>query len=86
MLGDAVRPDDVALLAVPRPASPGAGHPPAGPRDDLASLRELRVWLGRQDVPIAHVEEIILACSEATANAMEHAYGAREARAHPCRA
>ena len=82
MLGDAVRPDDVALLAVHLVRFPGAGHPPAGPRDDLASLREeLRVWLGRQDVPIAHVEEIILACSEATANAMEHAYGAREG---PC--
>ena len=88
MLGDAVRPDDVALLAVHLvPLPPELDIRLPGPRDDLASLREeLRVWLGRQDVPIAHVEEIILACSEATANAMEHAYGAREARAHPRRA
>jgi anti-sigma regulatory factor (Ser/Thr protein kinase) len=80
MLGDAVRPDDVALLAVHLvPLPPELDIRLPGPRDDLASLREeLRVWLGRQDVPIAHVEEIILACSEATANAMEHAYGARE--------
>ena len=78
MLGDAVRPDDVALLAVHLvPLPPELDIRLPGPRDDLASLREeLRVWLGRQDVPIAHVEEIILACSEATANAMEHAYGA----------
>ncbi len=80
MLGDTVRPDDVALLAVhllPLAAELDIRLP--GPRDDLSSLREeLRVWLGRQEVPARPAEEIILACSEAAANAMEHAYGTRE--------
>ncbi|MFL5947894.1 MAG: SpoIIE family protein phosphatase [Gaiellaceae bacterium] len=80
MLGDAVRPDDVALLAVHVvPVATELDIRLPGPRGDLSSLREqLRVWLGRQDVPRTHAEEVILACSEAAANAMEHAYGSRE--------
>jgi PAS domain S-box-containing protein len=80
MLEDAARPDDVALLAVHLvPLSSELDIRLPGPRDDLSSLREeLRVWLGRQEVPRRHAEEIILACSEAAANAMEHAYGTRE--------
>jgi len=80
MLGDAARPDDVAMLAVHlAPVEPELDIRLPGPRDDLSTLREeLRVWLGRQDVPAAHAEELILACSEAAANAMEHAYGPRE--------
>jgi PAS domain S-box-containing protein len=80
MLDDSIRPDDVALLAVHMTTVASELKVElAGPRDDLASLREeLRVWLGRHQVAVRQVEDIILACSEATANAMEHAYGQRE--------
>jgi anti-sigma regulatory factor (Ser/Thr protein kinase) len=77
MLGDAVRPDDVAVLAVQMAPTPSELDVRLeGARDDLAALRdELRVWLGRQNVGRREAEDVILACSEATANAMEHAYG-----------
>lgn len=80
MLGDAVRPDDVAALAVHLvPIALELDVRLPGPRNELAALREeLRVWLGRLDVADRHAEDIILACSEAAANAMEHAYGSRE--------
>ena len=80
MLDESIRPDDVALLAVHMTSvALELNVQLSGPRDDLASLREeLRVWLGRQRVPVEQAEDIILACSEATANAMEHAYGSRE--------
>jgi PAS domain S-box-containing protein len=80
MLGDAVRPDDVAVLAVQMAPTPSELDVRLeGARDDLAALRdELRVWLGRQNVGRRQAEDVILACSEATANAMEHAYGNRE--------
>jgi PAS domain S-box-containing protein len=80
MLGDAIRPDDVAILAVqmaPLPAELRVRL--TGPRDDLSAVRdELRVWLGRQDVGRRQAEDVILACSEAVANAIEHAYGSRD--------
>jgi len=80
MLGDAVRPDDVALLAVEvLPTAPELHVRLDGPRNDLSSLRdELRLWLGRHEVALRDGEDITLACSEATANAMEHAYGSRD--------
>jgi anti-sigma regulatory factor (Ser/Thr protein kinase) len=38
-------------------------------------MRErVRVWLGRQHVGAQHSEDVTLACSEAAANALEHAY------------
>ena len=80
MLGDTVRPDDVAILAVQMTAvSAELKVQLTGPRDDLSAMRdELRVWLGRQNVGRRPAEDIVLACSEAAANAMEHAYGRRE--------
>ena len=80
MLGEAERPDDVALLAVHvTPVATELDFRLDGPRADLSCLREqVRVWLGRQQVGARYVEDITLACSEAAANAMEHAYGSRE--------
>ena len=80
MLEDAARPDDVALLAVQMAPVPEELEVRlTGPRDDLPAMRdELRVWLGRKHVGRRQAEDILLACSEATANAMEHAYGRRE--------
>ena len=80
MLGQEARPDDVALLAV-HMAELGSHlrFRLSGPRDDLSTMREhVRVWLVRQDVGASETEDITLACSEAAANAMEHAYGTRE--------
>ena len=68
--------DDVAFVAVQRaeigdelllrlPARPSV----------LAHLRQgIRTWLRAKGVPIQEVEEITLACGEASANAIEHAY------------
>jgi PAS domain S-box-containing protein len=80
MLADAMRPDDVAALAVHMtPVAAELDMRLDGPRDDLSSLREeMRVWLGRHGVGAKPAEDVVLAASEAAANAMEHAYGSRE--------
>jgi anti-sigma regulatory factor (Ser/Thr protein kinase) len=80
MLGETARSDDMALLVVQlTPVAAELELRLPGPRSDLSSLREeVRVWLGRQAVGGRHAEDVILACSEAAANAMEHAYGSRE--------
>jgi anti-sigma regulatory factor (Ser/Thr protein kinase) len=68
--------DDVAFVALQRaaieddlllrfPALPSA----------LAHVRHgIRSWLRAKDVPTRKVEEIMVACGEASANAIEHAY------------
>ena len=68
--------DDVAFVALQRaaiedelllrlPALPSA----------LAHMRHgIRSWLRAKDVPTRKVEEIMVACGEASANAIEHAY------------
>jgi anti-sigma regulatory factor (Ser/Thr protein kinase) len=71
--------DDVALLAI-RPI-PFAGQPlhlsvPAEPHV-LATLRHtVRRWLREIDATPQETYEILVACGEACANAMEHPYGA----------
>jgi anti-sigma regulatory factor (Ser/Thr protein kinase) len=70
--------DDIALLAL----APTALLPahlrvtmPAEPMT-LASLRRaLRRWLERCDASQEECDDIVLACNEAFANAIEHAYG-----------
>lgn len=74
--------DDVAVLILR--ASP-VGLPlslelPAWPRE-LANLRRaLRTWLRRAEVQESVAAEIVVAVNEAAANAVEHAYGLRDAR------
>lgn len=73
--------DDVALLAV-RPVAL-AGRPlhfrvPAEPRA-LAPLRHaLRRWLREVAAGTKETSEILVACGEACANAIQHPYGAAE--------
>jgi PAS domain S-box-containing protein len=71
--------DDVALLALrPIPfAGPLQLRVPAEP-SMLASLRHtLRRWLREADASPAETYEILVACGEACANAIEHPHGAR---------
>ena len=73
--------DDVALLAL-RPV-PFGGQPlhlraPAEP-EALASLRQtLRRWFREVDAPEQDAYDVLVACGEACANAIQHAYGAAE--------
>jgi anti-sigma regulatory factor (Ser/Thr protein kinase) len=72
--------DDVALLAL-RPIPFAGGHlllrVPAEP-NVLASLRHtLRRWLREADASPEEAYEILVACGEACANAIEHPHGAR---------
>jgi PAS domain S-box-containing protein len=70
--------DDVALLAIePIQLAPGrlSFTTPADPTA-LASLRAvLRRWLRQCEATDQESEDIVLACNEAFANAIEHAYG-----------
>jgi PAS domain S-box-containing protein len=72
--------DDVALLVL-RPVPMGAVlrmRVPAEPHV-LAPLRHtVRRWLRETGVPPAAEHEILVACGEACANVIQHAYGARE--------
>ena len=76
--GDAIS-DDAALLAVRR-LLPSLGPLrlafPAEPRV-LAQVRaELRRWLREWDVAASDENELLVACGEACANVVQHAYGA----------
>jgi anti-sigma regulatory factor (Ser/Thr protein kinase) len=74
--------DDVALLAIR--STPVAAERleltlPAEPTE-LGSLRRaLRRWLDQCDAGAEESYDIILACNEASANAIEHAYGPGDA-------
>ncbi|HKI27843.1 MAG TPA: SpoIIE family protein phosphatase [Actinomycetota bacterium] len=70
------RHDDVALLTI------GPRHQlevfrrtfPADPHE-LATMRaDLRTWLERSGLPTETREDVVLACTEAATNAIEHAY------------
>jgi len=73
--------DDVALLALRR--APLSGRPlrlrvPAEP-NVLASLRQaIRRWLAEAGAGEQDSYDILIACGEACANAVQHAYGARD--------
>jgi anti-sigma regulatory factor (Ser/Thr protein kinase)/putative methionine-R-sulfoxide reductase with GAF domain len=81
MLGDAAD-DDVAVLAA---QNLGSSEGPleltvsARPQELAAMRRLLRSWLRQLDAPERDISSITLACSEACANAIEHAYGPVEA-------
>jgi PAS domain S-box-containing protein len=73
--------DDVAILAlrpVPLTTEPVRMRVPAEPRV-LAPLRQtLRRWLAELGADEDDVTGVLTACGEACANAIQHAYGARE--------
>jgi anti-sigma regulatory factor (Ser/Thr protein kinase) len=77
------RSDDVAMLAlrpVPLTEEPVRIDVPAEPRV-LAPLRQtLRRWLAELEADDDDVSSVLIACGEACANAIQHAYGAREGR------
>jgi anti-anti-sigma factor len=69
--------DDVALVALrlaPRPAERLALRVPAHARRVSGLRREVLGWLERSGVEDDVVHDIVLACGEACANAVEHAY------------
>ncbi len=70
--------DDVALLALaPIQLVPGCLRltMPADPLTLTALRRALRRWLAQCEASDAECNDIVLACNEAFANAIEHAYG-----------
>jgi PAS domain S-box-containing protein len=73
--------DDIALLAirqVPLAAEPLLLRLPAEPHV-LAPLRQtVRRWLREIDAEPRVGDEILIACGEACANAIQHAYGAKD--------
>jgi len=70
------RHDDVALLTI-GPRRPVEVFRRTFPADahELATMRaELRAWLERSGLPVETREDVVLACTEAATNAIEHAY------------
>jgi PAS domain S-box-containing protein len=73
--------DDIAMLALRPMGFSGQSlslQLPAEPRT-LAPLRHtMRRWLRENDASIREINDILVASGEACANAIQHAYGARE--------
>jgi anti-sigma regulatory factor (Ser/Thr protein kinase) len=70
------RPDDIAVIAVRVPPPPERLHArwPAE-RESLVAVRQvLRRWLKAQSATEQEIYDITVACQEACANAVEHAY------------
>jgi anti-sigma regulatory factor (Ser/Thr protein kinase) len=77
--------DDVALLAlraVPVAADRMELTLPAEPMELSALRRALQRWLAECAASDADSYDIVLACNEAAANAIEHAYGPGDASVH----
>lgn len=78
LLGDDGVPDDVAMLVL-RTVSLVEGpleiRLPAAPRSLRLLRSTLRHWLRAADVGAADEHDILLACGEACANVVQHAYG-----------
>ncbi|MFM6850389.1 MAG: MASE1 domain-containing protein [Terrabacter sp.] len=75
-------PDDVALLAM-RPAVSVEGELalslPAEARNLVKLRGALRRWLHESGVPESDANEVLVACGEACANVVQHAYSAADA-------
>ena len=77
--------DDVALLAlrsVPVTAERMVLTLPAEPLELSSLRRALQRWLSECEASEADSYDIVLACNEACANAIEHAYGPGDASVH----
>ena len=77
--------DDVALLAlrsIPVAAERMELTLPAEPLELSSLRRALQRWLAECDASDADSYDIVLACNEACANAIEHAYGPGDASVH----
>ena len=73
--------DDVALLVLrltPVEQERFELVMPGDPRRLAPARRALRQWLSRAGADREEVEDLVLACGEAAANALEHAYGPSE--------
>ena len=70
------RHDDVALLTIGprRPVEVFRRSFPADAHELSAMRAELRTWLERSGLPTETREDVVLACTEAATNAIEHAY------------
>ena len=70
------RHDDVALLTIGprRPVEVFRRTFPADAHELSAMRAELRTWLERSGLPTETREDVVLACTEAATNAIEHAY------------
>ena len=82
LLGDSPPTDDVALLVVraaPRLGTHLALEWPAEPTRLVDLRRTLERWLVEAGADEVEVYEVVVACSEAATNAIEHAYGPGEA-------
>ena len=69
--------DDVALLRVDASGRCCARRLPAQPQRLAGLRRELRGWLAGVGATDDEVADVLLACGEACANAVEHAYRGR---------
>jgi PAS domain S-box-containing protein len=69
--------DDVAMLAVRAIPSAERFHLriPAVPQELVRVRRGLSRWLAASDLPREPIDDVVLASSEACANAVKHAYG-----------
>ena len=76
LTGDVPQDDDVALLCLRNVAGPGALSLsiPADPAALGALRADVRGWLTEQAIPEDVHDDVVLACDEACANAIEHAY------------
>jgi anti-sigma regulatory factor (Ser/Thr protein kinase) len=79
---DTTRHDDIAVLALrPIQVDPAAFHTSlrAEPSELSRLRRMLMRWLRATQASAQEIYDITIACGEASANAIEHAYGARPA-------
>jgi anti-sigma regulatory factor (Ser/Thr protein kinase) len=73
--------DDVALLAVRLAGAETRARRlrmPAQPEHVAAARSEVRSWLAEAEIDPGTASDVLLACGEAMANAVEHAYRGRE--------
>jgi anti-anti-sigma factor len=74
-LGDTVRPDDIAVVAVRLLPGPLHEVQPAQPRRLRVMRRAVERWAAEVGLPEEVLDDLQYALGEAAANAVEHAYG-----------
>ena len=74
-LGDAARPDDIAVVAVRLLPGPLHGVLPAQPRQLRVMRRAVERWAAAVGLSDEVLDDLQYALGEAAANAVEHAYG-----------